>query len=1107
MNDMHNLLLKVDSLTYNAMQVLNALIRSAVASGSSSGYKVTKYGNELVLTRSDIYKLNNFYELWEAAGFPSDETTFNRMLTEADARWRKAGENTTLATDAVVKHSQILFMTERDSNKVGDGDTAYWTDKVRTSGTPKATVGTAPIPINLRTPLYDENLSTKSFSQYETYLFPMGYRRAEILGTPGNGDDYLAGGANWTIDASEILSLKGNHITLGNITNPQNRIDNYGDSVNTISWGVESYALRDNSLAFGVNSAAVAENAIVFGEHCIGYGKGSFIGGGRNACALGTYSFASNEDTRAVGGDSFAANHSTHAGTWTYAFTFPATSTLTPTNCSAVVTEDACYVTDGTAATTVTNYNIIRIDQADVEYSAIVENGGSVLDIKVGDRIAIYDTGYQRGNNQISPVELDGYARDMFDTLVTSITVNRQNNRIVSYDLTLADPIPVDNIKYTPITGGYVTVLQRRIPVYNSKNQVIDTDSLFLGSRSASFGESTIARGECQAVFGEMNVPNDYARMIVGIGSYIADEKSSRYRANGLLISEFYSYMKLPTGSSVVGVSCGTYSANDAEQTELDEGAFLRSSYVGFGESRVITTGRISSLSVTDDEKKSVGRVIIANDPVLIEASQFVTAEMSAYRGCAVISSGSYISGDVNAGELVDTLITDSPVIGGPDEHGIAIYAQDGIDIRNTANSNERGINVETCSYLTLTFNELAMHGNTYGTLTASDSARSFILKGRPGDGNGKTGQQDDILYAHTVGRSGFYGGLVGSNFNVYGSSGWTGLAAHIISSAFYDDTIKKIQVASIGIPSKPTSTAGISRPVVTVGTITHPGNDNQVGDVYTKELAYLDDANGWCMSPMAGFGYLFVNQDTPPSDTMVPPSTSYRNIYPVALHKTSDNTWHEEILYAEVTPINPAINTMFTELYLTHAFSYKIKYGDTVLYEFIMNYSLSGNHMDLTVHAEVGMNGTIAALTGYDWMRVPALIGCAIRSIDTMPGAISWKYSMEPPTSSSSQQRILNTCLSGSSYYPPSVAPTYRFSANALENGIIVMNISPVASTWSGGFYAQFSGAVPFEADNRCRHGKVNDAWRLAMHDAYSGKVVMPYTSLISFLKFENLT
>ena len=1105
MNDMHNLLLKVDSLTYNAMQVLNALIRSAVASGSSSGYKVTKYGNELVLTRSDIYKLNNFYELWEAAGFPSDETTFNRMLTEADARWRKAGEDTTLATDAVVKHSQILFMTERDSNKVGDGDTSYWTDKVRTSGTPKATVGTAPIPINLRTPLYDENLSTKSFSQYETYLFPMGYRRAEILGTPGNGDDYLAGGANWTIDASEILSLKGNHITLGNITNPQNRIDNYRDSVNTISWGVESYALRDNSLAFGVNSVAVAENAIVFGEHCIGYGKGSFVGGGHQAYTLGTYSFASNEDTRAVGGDSFAANHSTHAGAWTYPFTFPASSTLTPTECSAVVTEDACYVTDGTAATTVTNYNIIRIAQADVEYSAIVENGGAVLDIKVGDRIAIYDTGYQK--EIISPTQLDGYARDMFDTIVTAITVNRQNNSIVSYDITLADPIPVDNIKYTPITDGYVTVLQRTIPIYNAKNQVIDTDSLFMGSRSASFGESTIARGECQAVFGEMNVPNDYARMIVGIGSYITDEKKTRYRANGLLISEFYSYMKLPTGSSVVGVSCGTYSANDAEQTALDEGAFLRSSYVGFGESRVVTTGRISSLNVTDIENKTVGRVIIVNDPVLIEASQFVTAEMSAYKGCAVISSGSYISGDVTAGELIDTLITKSPVIGGPDEHGIAIYAQDGIDIRNTANSNERGINIETCSYLTLTFKELEMHGNTYGTLTASDNARSFILKGRPGDGNGKTWQQDDILYAHTVGRSGFYGGLIGSDFNVYGSSGWTGLAAHIISSAFYDDTIKKIQVASLSIPSKPTSTAGVARPVVTVGTITHPGNDNQVGDVYTKELAYLDDANGWCMSPMAGFGYLFVNQSTPPSDAMIQPSTSHRNIYPVALRKTSDNTWHEEILYAEVTPINPAINTMFTELYLTHAFSYKIKYGDTMLYEFVMNYSLSGNHLDLTVHAEVGMTGTISALTGYDWMRVPALIGCAIRGIDNMPGAISWKYSMEPPTSSSQPQRILNTCLSGSSYFPPSVAPTYRFSANALENGIIVMNISPVSSNWSGGFYAQFSGAVPFEADNRCRHGKVNDAWRLAMHEAYSGKVVMPYTSLISFLKFENMT
>lgn len=1102
MNDMHNLLLKVDSLTYNAMQVLNALIRSAVASGSSSGYKVTKYGNELVLTRSDIYKLNNFYELWEAAGFPSDEKTFNRMLTEADARWRKAGENTTLATDAVVKHSQILFMTERDSNKVGDGDTAYWTDKVRTSGTPKATVGTAPIPINLRTPLYDENLSTKSFSQYETYLFPMGYRRAEILGTPGNGDDYLAGGANWTIDASEILSLKGNHITLGNITNPQNRIDNYGDSVNTISWGVESYALRDNSLAFGVNSAAVAENAIVFGEHCIGYGKGSFIGGGRNACALGTYSFASNEETRAVGGDSFAANHSTHAGTWTYAFTFPASSTMTPTDCSAVVTEDACYVTDGTAATTVTNYNIIRIDQADVEYSAIVENGGTVLDIKVGDRIAIYDTGYQRGNNQISPVELDGYARDKFETVVTSITVNRKNNSIVSYDLTLADPIPVDNIKYTPITGGYVTVLQRMIPIYNSKNQVIDTDSLVLGSRSASFGESTIARGECQAVFGEMNVPNDYARMIVGIGSYIADEKNSRYRANGLLISEFYSYMKLPTGSSVVGVSCGTYSANDAEQTELDEGAFLRSSYVGFGESRVIATGRISSLSVNDDEKKSVGRVIIANDPVLIEASQFVTAEMSAYRGCAVISSGSYISGDVNAGELVDTLITDSPVIGGPDEHGIAIYAQDGIDIRNTANSSERGINIETCSYLTLTFKELAMHGNTYGTLTASDNARSFVLKGRPGDGNGKTGQQDDILYAHTVGRSGFYGGQVADEFKVHGSNGWNGLFAHIISSAFYDDISKKIQVASISIPSSTSTLSGIAHPVVTAGTIVHPGNENQVGDVYTKELAFLDDANGWTMAPMAAYGYKY-GAGGIQNSLFTLAGEGYQTVYPISTAVSHiGNFEYNNAFYVEVSKFTPNGDNYVEILSKCHANKYTLKYGDQEVWNFYMNFSLTGNHLDLTVDSEKTAQATLLNTNHITAIRIPILIGCAINNSDSLIGGYDWRYNLRYGTPAQANSFPLRTYIAGTEM-TPGAQHIYDYKAYCLRNGLIVLEITLKygEDNWTNRFVTQFSGAVPFEASSRCCHGNINADWQAAMEEAYNGKAVMQWNDLLAFL------
>ena len=1104
MNDMHNLLLKVDSLTYNAMQVLNALIRSAVASGSSSGYKVTKYGNELVLTRSDIYKLNNFYELWEAEGFPSDEKTFNRMLTEADARWRKAGENTTLATDAVVKHSQILFMTERDSNKVGDGDTAYWTDKVRTSGTPKATVGTAPIPINLRTPIYDENLSTKSFSQYETYLFPMGYRRAEILGTPGNGDDYLAGGANWTIDASDFLKLKGNHILLGDIALPQNRLDNFGDSVNTVSGGLNSYGLRDYSLAFGVNSAAVAEKAIVFGEQCIGYGVGSFVAGGYNVDTIGLHSFATNDSTRATGGASFAANHFTSAGSWHYSFTLPNTAERTETPCPETITDDKCYVPNSNVATTLTNYKVIRVFQDDVKYSAIVdENGKPVLDIKVGDRVIIYGTTYKAGPvGSVGAVELDGYGRDAFDVIVTAINEIVNDGQIVAYDITLDKPIPVDDIKYSPITGGYVTVMQRDIKEYDYLNHVSGIRTLFPGNRSASFGESTLARGECQAVFGEMNVPNDYARMIVGIGSYISDNNHSRYRANGLLIGDYYSYMKLREGTSVVGVSSGTYVAQDAEQTALAEGAFLKSSYVGFGETLVVSTGRLGAIDVKDSDGNVLGRVAVTNHPVLLGTSQFVTAEMSAYRGCAVISSGSYISGDVNAGELVDTLITDSPVIGGPDEHGIAIYAQDGIDIRNTANSSERGINIETCSYLTLTFKELAMHGNTYGTLTASDNARSFILKGRPGDSNGKTGQQDDILYAHTVGRSGFYGGQVADEFKVHGSNSWNGLFAHIISSAFYDDISKKIQVASLSIPSSISTLSGIAHPVVTAGTIAHPGNENQVGDVYTKELAFLDDANGWTMAPMAAYGYKY-GEGGIQNSLFTLAGDGYQTVYPISTAVSHiGNFEYNNAFYVEVSKFTPNGDNYAEILSKCHAKKYTLKYGDQEVWNFYMNFSLTGNHLDLTVDSEMAAQATLLNTNHITAIRIPILIGCAINNSDSLIGGYDWRYNLRYGTTAQANPFPLRTYIAGTEMLPGAIH-IYDYKAYCLRNGLIVLEITLKygEDNWTNRFVTQFSGAVPFEASSRCCHGNINADWQAAMEEAYNGKVVMQWNDLLAFL------
>ena len=60
---------ELDALTYNSRSVLNALIRSTVASGTSQGYTVTRAGIKLTLSRVDIYRLYQFYQAWAVNDF------------------------------------------------------------------------------------------------------------------------------------------------------------------------------------------------------------------------------------------------------------------------------------------------------------------------------------------------------------------------------------------------------------------------------------------------------------------------------------------------------------------------------------------------------------------------------------------------------------------------------------------------------------------------------------------------------------------------------------------------------------------------------------------------------------------------------------------------------------------------------------------------------------------------------------------------------------------------------------------------------------------------------------------------------------------------------
>ena len=183
---------EIDALTYNARSAVNAMIRSTMASGTTNGYKVTRVGIDILLTRDDIYKLNKFYMQWEESNF--DTSVFDDIVEETDSR------------DALIKHSKILYLNNDTIGQVTVD--SYWLGLIKVSNNPKLVSNSAPIPINIRTPIFDENMATTKYNQDETYLFPSAYYSVDLLGYSGDGFDHHMDGSSWTISADNYISIE-----------------------------------------------------------------------------------------------------------------------------------------------------------------------------------------------------------------------------------------------------------------------------------------------------------------------------------------------------------------------------------------------------------------------------------------------------------------------------------------------------------------------------------------------------------------------------------------------------------------------------------------------------------------------------------------------------------------------------------------------------------------------------------------------------------------------------------------------------------------------------------------------------------------------------------
>lgn len=1049
MNTLYDLTKRIDTLTYNSQQVLNALIRSCVASGSSSGYRVKKYGQEIELTREDIYCLYSFYEEWKAAGFPGDSTTFYKLLGEADRRFSATG---TPVTDAVAKHGRILYMA---STNTGDPDSA-WVERIRESASPAATVSTAPIPINLRSPLYDENLSTKSFSQYETYLFPMGYHRNELLGTPGNGEDYVAGGRNWMFDVSDTLMLTGRHIVAGAVSNPANRVANYRDSNTTLSWGTESYAHADDSLAAGRRSVANADVSMASGERSVAYGRWSNALGGKEVRTLGDGSLATNWGTTAGGARSTAGNYGAVTGGWPYAFTFEtvATDAQVSTDCEAIVTPEGTCMASSTA-------DMLR-DAAskDVLVVSAAEAGKARLknfDIRVGDMVYVYDLSYVKDGNPVECTDENGYTNRLFSAKVTAIA----NNPGGGYRVTLDRPVPSEYSGVGSLASGKVAAYMR--------------GGVSLGEDSAALNHFTIAAGERQAVVGSSNVPSLDANFVVGVGSSYIEPDGKR--ANGLLVGSEYGYMKLADGSAMVGVSGDDGRSGDDENVSLFRGAFVQAGTTATGDGMTRLNVRPTNALMTSYISQSgseltYARFGVANTYGTLSSVGEVSALLHGVRGVAVLASGSYIAADSTELNLVDYMLSKSDSIIRAHDNAVGIYSASDIEIRNL----NRGISINASSYLTQSFTRLFLNGETFGAFTATDKAQSFQI-----DNSGTEGREK-IPFTYMTGQSGFFHSTYNGNDDVTQSivpnvSEWdNGTSVHSFNSTVADGNT--FETVSIAVPAHKVANAPLKHPLLVVGR--YAEGDTTVDDVETKHLAFLDDMPR-CSSGVvsrAGFAYNPLDGQCGPNYVLAPNDST---IVCMPALKAISGQWK-----IGLWSVPQGSGIQVNRINLIEG----SPNGDSVLCTLYgIKYSLNGQQMSLQFNCVMG-NDIGNNVTG---VGVNIGLGCAVDTVNTMGGIANSTVGGAVSQNTLSYTSFIGSIQRITSSTPYSVDSNIAIGGTAnvlgvaLNDGTVMVYMTAPGSTFesNGRYRVTLTGTIPCMPAIECCGNANTSAWQYAMRTA----------------------
>lgn len=691
---------ELDTLTYNSRSVLNALIRSTVSGGSSNGYTVTRAGIKFVLTRVDIYRLYKFYQAWEVNNFESN--TFDTIRLEQDkipVRDESGNIISNSTTNALIAHSKILYYIASDSLVTND---SYWLTKIQTADNPKLVSNFAPIPLNLRTPTFDENMSTKEYSQYETYLFPASYYSTSIFGYQGDDTYHYLNGKSWTISTDEYISLDTYALATGKVNSSASRKTkdrrNYDLNANdgnkqtfSSNFGYDTHSRGMYSIAGGVSSIVTsgAYAGIAIGNSNIASNVNSASIGGSLNIAASTGGSVLGGNFGIVTGDygAILGGIQNVVGAPVNVFTANANG-ITNTEC--IVIKDGCESSNTTVG---------------VSYISIV--GDFRTSYLQNDIVRLFDFTYTDSSNIPQHYyALNGDGLNTVDLVVDS----------VSYDVKSASTRLIFTSNLPPnVSGGSVSRFK--------------SGSKIFGYASTAMGYNSIASGMYQTVVGTHNYALNDKLFIVGNGSSYIRSNVMEVRTDGIDIygvsypeSQYvstdrdlhlYSHFYLGPTTIYNRLGGSLISLTDANSSFRTKDT-ASSQYIGLF---VSGDGSIDSISTGLELKTS-------NKPMVIRNSEF---DIAGYTDRAIINS--ITIGSAGNASLIsgDRLLLES-------NNDMYIFSSDSIGISWSTNLN--------------------LYGNTFGALPTNNIQMPHLSTRGKDTKNYTVGTN---IYPSNIAKAGFY--------------------------------------------------------------------------------------------------------------------------------------------------------------------------------------------------------------------------------------------------------------------------------------------------------------------------------------------------------------